>query len=107
MRSETERRLLDIEMAAVRGWPALLTAEIDGWLWRHTSGGSVRANSVATLTFTGTDVDVSLAAVEAQSHQVEAPACFTISDVSVPADLDQRLAARGYVRGDRSLSHTH
>lgn len=88
-----------IEAAAVRGWPALTTVAVQGWLWRHSSGGSVRANSVATTGFTGHDIDAAIDQVEALARQHGAPACFTISDVSVPADLDARLDARGYTRG--------
>ena len=91
--------LQEIEAAAVRGWPALETAVVDGWLWRQTSGGSVRANSVATLAFSGDDIEVAITTVEAHARRRSAPACFTVSDVSVPADIDARLAARGYLRG--------
>jgi hypothetical protein len=31
--------LAEIEAAAVRSWPALETADVDGWLWRYASGG--------------------------------------------------------------------
>src|SRR5690606_8256407 len=44
--SERER-LLAIEGAAVRAWPAGETREVDGWLWRYSGGGSQRANSVS------------------------------------------------------------
>ena len=99
MPTRQKSRLQEIEAAAVRGWPALETAAVDGWLWRHTSGGSVRANSVATLAFSGGDVEVAITTIEAHARRRSAPACFTVSDVSVPADIDARLAARGYVRG--------
>src|SRR5947207_3058700 len=46
-------RLLAIERAAVAAWPALETADIDGWLWRYSGGGSQRANSVSALAFQG------------------------------------------------------
>jgi N-acetylglutamate synthase len=92
--------LLAIEQAAVRGWPALNSARVDGWQWRHTSGGSVRANTVAALSFTGLDVQAAITEVERRYCAVGAPSRFTISEVSEPADLDDRLAARGYVRGN-------
>jgi N-acetylglutamate synthase len=88
-----------IEAAAVRGWPARATAHVDGWLWRHASGGSIRANSVAALTYTGADLDTSIDRVEAVAKAHGVPACFTISDISEPAGLDAALAARGYARG--------
>jgi GNAT superfamily N-acetyltransferase len=99
MSDDAHRLLREIEQAAVRGWPALESAAIDGWQWRFTSGGSIRANSVATLDFSG-DLDDAIARVEALYSARGAPAVFTISDVSAPAGLDERLAARGYRRGD-------
>lgn len=93
-------QLSAIEEAAVRGWPALQRKRIDGWLWRCTSGGSVRANTVATLSFSGADVDAAIDEAERLYRAAGAPPRFTISDVSVPSDLDRRLAARGYARGD-------
>jgi N-acetylglutamate synthase len=91
--------LLAMEGAAVNAWPALQTADIDGWLWRYTSGGSLRANSAATLAFNGRDCEAAIARVERLYREQGAPCRFTISDVSAPADLDGRLAARGYERG--------
>jgi N-acetylglutamate synthase len=91
--------LPEIEAAAVRGWPALETTLLDGWLWRHSTGGSIRANSVAALVYQGSDVEVSINQVEALARGGATAACFTISDVSQPADLDARLDRRGYVRG--------
>ncbi|MFM9847753.1 MAG: GNAT family N-acetyltransferase [Hyphomicrobiaceae bacterium] len=93
-------RLLAIEEAAVRSWPALQRMPIDGWLWRCTSGGSVRANTVATLAFSGADVEAAIDDVERLYRAAGVPSRFAVSEVSAPSDLDQRLAARGYQRGD-------
>jgi ribosomal protein S18 acetylase RimI-like enzyme len=90
--------LAAIEAAAVRGWPALETRQIDGWLARCTSGGSVRANSVAALAWTGGDIDVAIGAVERFYGAHGAPSVFTISEASLPESLDARLAERGYAR---------
>lgn len=92
--------LAAIEQAAVRGWPALESATIGGWLWRHASGGSIRANSVATLAWSGGDVGDVIVACEARYRARGAACVFTISDVSVPRDLDALLDVRGYARGD-------
>lgn len=92
--------LRDIEAAAVRGWPALEAAAVDGWLWRYTSGGSIRANSVAALDYTGIDVEQSIAACEGRYAARGASCVFTITEVVVPADLDAVLEQRGYRRGD-------
>jgi len=98
--SVSRAELLAIEEAAVRGWPALQSSVIDGWIWRHTSGGSVRANTVAALAFTGSDVEAAITEAERCYRAAGAPPRFTVSEVSAPADLDERLAARGYIRGD-------
>ena len=92
--------LLAIEQAAVRSWPALETADIEGWLWRFASGGSLRANSVAALAFGGSSVDVALAEAERRYRARNAPCRFTITEVNEPSDLDCRLAALGYVRSE-------
>jgi GNAT superfamily N-acetyltransferase len=97
--SITRADLLAIEEAAVRGWPAPQSAVIDGWVWRYASGGSTRANSVATLAFSGKNLDAAIDEVERRYRELGAPVQFTVCDVSAPADLDAALAARGYARG--------
>jgi GNAT superfamily N-acetyltransferase len=88
--------LVAIERAAVRAWPALETADIDGWLWRCTGGGSQRANSVATLDFAGTDVEAAIAEAERRYRARGVRPMFQVCDLSAPADLADRLQARGY-----------
>ncbi len=95
---EPARDLWAIEQAAVRGWPARETAVIDGWLARATSGGSVRANTVAALDYTGRDLDQSIAAVEAFYRERQATPRIAISDASAPAQLDGELERRGWRR---------
>ncbi len=92
--------LLAIEHAAVRGWPALEQREIDGWVWRHASGGSIRANTVAALAWTGVDLDRTIDACETLYRAKAAPCVFTVSDASAPPTLDRALERRGYDRGD-------
>lgn len=94
----TRDELMAIEAAAARGWPALETSAISGWLARASSGGSVRANSVSALVWHGGDLDAAIAEVERFYAGRGAPACFTITDVAEPAGLDAALAARGYQR---------
>jgi N-acetylglutamate synthase len=89
-------KLLRIEKAAVRAWPALETADVDGWLWRYAGGGSQRANSVSPLVFTGRDVEAAIAEVERRYRARGAPPMFQVCEVNAPADLDDRLARRGY-----------
>lgn len=89
-----------VEAAAVRGWPALETDAANGWVWRYTSGGSIRANTVAALDYRWTDLVTAIAYCEKLYAERNASSAFTVSDVSQPEGLDAALAARGYVRGD-------
>ena len=100
----TRKILTDVEWAAVRSWPALETADIHGWLWRYASGGSQRANSVAALAFTGTNVERAIDDAEQRYRARGAPSRFTLSEIAVPGDLDARLERRGYARGDDHLT---
>jgi ribosomal protein S18 acetylase RimI-like enzyme len=93
-----------IEAAAARAWPALETAGIDGWIWRYASGGSLRANSVSTLRFLGADIGKAVRDAERRYRAKSAPCRFTVTDVSRPADLDERLAAMGYARGEEHVT---
>lgn len=87
--------LAAIERAAIKAWPALETAPIEGWLWRFSSGGSQRANSVATVG-TVTDPEAAIAEAERRYRARGAPPQFLVTDAAFPSDLDRRLAARGY-----------
>jgi GNAT superfamily N-acetyltransferase len=88
--------IMRIERAAVCAWPALETARIDGWLWRYTGGGSQRANSVSALDFTGSDAEAAIDEAERLYAARGADPMFQICDADAPADLDARLARRGY-----------
>ena len=75
----SRQSLIAIEQAAVRSWPALETADIDGWLWRYASGGSQRANSVSALAFTGRDVEAAICEAERRYGAKGAPCWFTVT----------------------------
>jgi ribosomal protein S18 acetylase RimI-like enzyme len=100
MTSSGKPDLRAMERLAVRSWPARETRDIAGWLWRSTSGGSIRANSVSTLEFSGGNVDTAIDEAEALYRARGEPVRFNISDIVAPAGLDQRLAARGYELAD-------
>ncbi len=85
-----------MERAHVRAWPALRTADIDGWLWRSSGGGSQRANSVSTIDFRGNDFPAAIADVEARYRALGAPARFQTFDATSPARLADLLRERGY-----------
>ena len=88
--------LLAIERAAVAAWPASETADIEGWLWRYSGGGSQRANSVSALAFTGADPERAIDEAERLYRARGASPMFQVCDVNAPADLDDRLQRRGY-----------
>jgi ribosomal protein S18 acetylase RimI-like enzyme len=103
-RVASSRRLAEIEAAAVRSWPAPETADLDGWLWRYASGGSLRANSVSTLSFRGADFEAAVRNAERLYRARGAPCRFTVTEVSEPGDVDARLAAMGYARGEEHVT---
>lgn len=102
--SISRHNLIAVEQAAVRSWPALETADIEGWLWRYASGGSQRANSVSALAFIGTDVEAAVREAKRRYRAKGARCQFTIAEVSEPGDLDERLAALGYQRGHEHVT---
>jgi ribosomal protein S18 acetylase RimI-like enzyme len=85
-----------MERAHVHAWPALRTANIDGWLWRSSGGGSQRANSVSTIDFSGNDLDRAIDAVEARYRALGAAALFQTFDETAPQGLTIALRARSY-----------
>jgi len=63
---------------------------------RFASGKGHRPNSVATLDFTGADPDAAITEVEEAYLAKALKPMFHITPVTAPADLPERLAARGY-----------
>ncbi|GAA0612165.1 GNAT family N-acetyltransferase [Kribbella sandramycini] len=78
-----------------RGWPAVHSTELDGWLIRRTAGITLRANSVLPA---GAPYDLGKALdyVETLYQAQGITPSFQISPAAQPADLDDQLAARGY-----------
>jgi ribosomal protein S18 acetylase RimI-like enzyme len=87
-----------MERAHVRAWPALRTADVDGWLWRSSGGGSQRANSVSTIDFHGNDPAAAIREVEAGYRAVGAAARFQTFDETSPSGLADLLHRRGYTQ---------
>ena len=85
-----------------RGWPALVEDQVDGWLVRVSAGVTQRANSVVALDEPA-DVDAAVAAVERRYTAAGLPPVFQVGPTPRPADLDERLAARGYAYGSPTL----
>jgi GNAT superfamily N-acetyltransferase len=93
-----------MERLHVRAWPAFETADIHGWLWRYSGGGSQRANSVSTVDFAGADVAAALDEIEARYRAKGAVARVQTYDLSAPANLADLLGARGYRDGETTLT---
>jgi len=85
-----------VERAGFFAWPALESANVDGWVWRSSGGGYGRSNSTFTLDYDGTDLAASIAKVEQYYQFRGRRARFRISDVSEPPELKAALQARGY-----------
>jgi N-acetylglutamate synthase len=77
-------------------WPALQTIQYDGWLLRFANGVTRRSNSVNMLypSTLGPEEKIDHCERFYLSHNI-AP-CFKVTSISDPADIDQRLARRGY-----------
>jgi N-acetylglutamate synthase len=93
-----------IERLHVRAWPAFETADVQGWLWRYSGGGSQRANSVSTVDFAGSDPAAALDEVEARSRARNAIVRVQTYDLGAPADLGDLLRARGYGAVETTLT---
>ena len=89
---------------AIDAWPALQAADIEGWLWRGSGGGSKRANSTATLAFGGADLDTAIDAVERRYRALGQLVRFQVEEIGAPAELDERLTARGYAVEETTIN---
>lgn len=96
-----ERALIPaIERAALWAWPPKATASVAGWLLRAGDGARTRrTDSAQTLAFDPcADLDAAIGRVEAWYAACGLPACFQLTELAQPPDLDARLAERGYAR---------
>ncbi len=96
--------LISMERLHVRAWPACEQANIQGWLWRYSGGGSRRANSVSTIAFTGSDPAAALDEVEARYRAKHAPARLHTFDAGAPRDLVDLLAQRRYGEDEATVT---
>jgi GNAT superfamily N-acetyltransferase len=88
-------RMLDV--LAARATAAALDVRVDGWLLRATLEAPFRrSNSVMPEGDVG-DLDAAIATVEAFYAERSLPARFQLSPAACPGNLDEQLAARGYV----------
>ncbi len=85
-----------IEELSMNAWPALHTLLCDGWVLRFAGGYTRRANCVNPLYPVQQDPQKKITACEQRYHDLGLPVIFKLTSDCQPADLDDRLAARGY-----------
>lgn len=76
-------------------WRPVRTADVGGWTVGESGGLTRRANSVLA-SMAPDDVDGAIAAAERIYAERGLPAVFRVDAGTRPAELDARLAARGY-----------
>jgi ribosomal protein S18 acetylase RimI-like enzyme len=78
-----------------RGWPALRSVDVDGWIARFSGGVTQRANSVLPI---GSPRDPAAAVEEVERlyDGERLPTIFQVSPAALPSGLDRLLDARGY-----------
>ena len=85
-----------IEELSMNAWPAMQTLHYDGWVLRYSDGYTKRANSVYPLYPSEINLDEKIEFCESFYHDRGLPAVFKLTEASTPANLDARLAERGY-----------
>jgi N-acetylglutamate synthase len=86
-----------LEPLADDAWPARERERLGGWRLNASSGRSMRINACWPIGAPDRDPDAALDAVEAWFAERGLPPRFKLTDGLVaPADLAERLAARGY-----------
>jgi GNAT superfamily N-acetyltransferase len=92
-----------IEEVSLNSWPALQQILFDGWILRFSRGYTKRSNSVNALYGCTLDVEDKVGVCEDVYAEKGLPAIFRLTPFTVPPDLDQVLASRGY----RAIDRTH
>ncbi|WP_119167244.1 GNAT family N-acetyltransferase [Algihabitans albus] len=91
------------EARMAEGWPAAERLVCDGWTCQLDAGVTRRANSVLPLTWQGGDPEAAITRAETLYRGRGLRPIFKISPVTQPADLDARLAQRGYREEGQAL----
>jgi GNAT superfamily N-acetyltransferase len=90
----TIRRL---DALAARATAASHDVPLDGWLLRATVGVPFRRSNSVTPNGAVADLDAAIATVERFYGERDLPVRFQLSPAALPRELDDELAARGYV----------
>ncbi len=96
---------VQVEQAALRAFPALEEADLNGWLLRFANGQSRRANSVQPLLHSG-EVMSDITTAENWYAERGIPGTFRMTPMSQPAGLDSKLETAGYLRQDPTSVQT-
>ncbi len=94
------------EELSFNAWPALETLFYAGWILRFANGYTRRANSVNPIYATTYAVDDKITRCEAIYSARGQKTVFKITPAVYPTDLDDQLAARGYVEDARTSVQT-
>ena len=88
-----------LEELASNAWPSAMAQMVDGWRLRFNERITQRANSVLPNDCTGSiSLDKRLSLAEDFYARRGMGARFQVSPASLPVELDDALAARGYAR---------
>ena len=91
--------ITQIELMASRAWPAREVETLGGWILRADHGVTRRANSVLPVGSLGDiPLDEAISHVRSFYEQRGITPCFQMTTSSEPAELDNRLGDRGFVR---------
>jgi N-acetylglutamate synthase len=97
-------RIRLLEDLGADAWPAATTVRLQGWRLSLDAGVTRRANSVLpNATRPLGDADALIDAVERRYRAENLRPCFKLTAAAEPADLDRRLAQRGYHAEGHSL----
>jgi GNAT superfamily N-acetyltransferase len=93
-----------LEPLADDAWPARERARLGGWRLNASSGRSMRINACWPIGAPDGDPEAALDAVEAWFTERGLPPRFKLTDgLTTPADLAERLTARGYASSKQTV----
>ncbi len=90
--------IVRLEELALNAWPALQQVHYDGWILRFANGYTRRSNSVNPLYPGEYALEQKIDYCKALYRRRGLPAVYKISPGVFPAELDEVLAQRGYLK---------